>query len=106
MAIKMKLKKKDRVIVLAGKDKGKTGEITAVLPKENRVVVSGINMIARHTKPSQANAQGGIVRREASIHASNVACLDPKDNKPVRVGFKMVKDQKVRIAKRSGEEIK
>jgi large subunit ribosomal protein L24 len=106
MATKMKLKKKDRVIVIAGKDKGKTGEITAVIPKENRVVVSGINMIARHTKPSQANAQGGIVRREASIHASNVACLDPKDNKPVRVGFKMVKDQKVRIAKRSGEEIK
>ena len=102
----MKLKKKDRVIVLAGKDKGKTGEITAVLPKENRVVVSGINMIARHTKPSQANAQGGIIRREASIHASNVACLDPKDNKPVRVGFKMVKDQKVRVAKRSGEELK
>jgi large subunit ribosomal protein L24 len=106
MATKMKLKKKDRVIVIAGKDKGKTGEITAVIPKENRVVVSGINMIARHTKPSQANAQGGIVRREASIHASNVAHLDPKDNKPVRVGFKMVKDQKVRVAKRSGEEIK
>lgn len=106
MAAKMKLKKKDRVIVIAGKDKGKVGEITAVLPKENRVVVAGINMISRHTKPSQANAQGGIVRREASIHASNVAHLDPKDNKPVRVGFKMVKDQKVRIAKRSGEEIK
>lgn len=106
MATKMKLKKKDRVIVLTGKDKGKVGEITAVLPKENRVVVSGVNMIARHTKPSQANAQGGIVRREASIHASNVACLDPKDNKAVRVGFKMVKDQKVRIAKRSGEELK
>jgi len=106
MAAKMKLKKKDRVIVIAGKDKGKVGEITAVLPKENRVVVAGINMISRHTKPSQANAQGGIVRREASIHASNVAHLDPKDNKPVRVGFKMVKDQKVRVAKRSGEEIK
>jgi len=106
MAAKMKLKKKDRVIVIAGKDKGKVGEITAVLPKENRVVVAGINMIARHTKPSQANAQGGIVRREASIHASNVAHLDPKDNKPVRVGFKMIKDQKVRVAKRSGEEIK
>lgn len=105
MATKMKLKKKDRVIVLAGKDKGKVGEITAVIPKENRVVVSGVNMIARHTKPSQANAQGGIIRKEASIHASNVAHLDPKDNKPVRVGFKMVKDQKVRIAKRSGEVI-
>ncbi|HEU0118537.1 MAG TPA: 50S ribosomal protein L24 [Alphaproteobacteria bacterium] len=102
----MKIKKKDRVIVIAGKDKGKVGEITEVLPKENRVVVSGVNMIARHTKPSQANPQGGIVRREAPIHASNVAHLDPKDNKPVRIGFKMVKDQKVRIARRSGEEIK
>jgi large subunit ribosomal protein L24 len=105
MSAKMKIKKKDRVIVIAGKDKGKVGEVTAVMPKENRVVVSGINMIARHTKPSQTNPQGGIVRKEASIHASNVAHLDPKDNKPVRVGYKMVKDQKVRIARRSGEEI-
>ncbi len=105
MSVKMKIKKKDRVIVLAGKDKGKTGEVTAVLPKENRVVVAGINMVARHTKPSQTNPQGGIVRKEASIHASNVAHLDPKDNKAVRVGYKMVKDQKVRIARRSGEVI-
>jgi large subunit ribosomal protein L24 len=103
--MKMKLKKKDRIIVLAGKDKGKTGEITAVLPKENRVVVSGINMMARHTKPSQMNPQGGILRREASIHASNVAHIDPKDNKAVRVGYKIVKDKKVRIARRSGEVI-
>src|ERR1700761_8621204 len=102
---KLKIKKKDRVIVIAGKDKGKTGEVTAVLPKENRVVVSGVNMIARHTKPSQGNPQGGIVRREASIHVSNVAHVDPKDNKPTRVGFKMVKDQKVRVARRSGETI-
>ncbi|MFY9287291.1 MAG: 50S ribosomal protein L24 [Alphaproteobacteria bacterium] len=105
MSAKMKLKKKDRVIVLAGKDKGKIGEITAVMPKENRVVVSGVNMVARHTKPSQANAQGGIVRKEASIHASNVAHLDPKDNKAVRVGFKTVKNEKVRFARRSGEAI-
>jgi len=105
MAAKMKLKKKDRVIVIAGKDKGKVGEITAVLPKENRVVVSGVNMMARHTKPSQGNPQGGIVRKEASIHASNVAYLDKKDNKPARVGFKTVKDNKVRFAKRSGEVI-
>ena len=75
------------------------------MPKENRVVVSGINMIARHTKPSQTSPQGGIVRREASIHVSNIAHIDPKDNKPVRVGFKMVKDQKVRFARRSGEVI-
>jgi large subunit ribosomal protein L24 len=105
MNAKLKIKKKDRVIVIAGKDKGKTGEVTAVLPKENRVVVSGINMISRHTKPSQGNPQGGVIKREASIHISNVAHLDPKDNKPTRVGFKMVKDQKARFAKRSGEAI-
>ncbi len=105
MATKLKIKKKDRVIILTGKDKGKIGDVTAVLPKENRVVVSGVNMIARHTKPSQTNPQGGIVRREASIHISNVAHLDPKDNKPVRVGFKMIKDTKVRVARRSGEVI-
>jgi len=105
MSFKMKVKKDDRVIVLAGKDKGKIGQVTAVMPKENRVVVAGVNMIARHTKPSATSPQGGIVRREASIHASNVAHLDPKDNKPVRVGFKTVKDKKVRVAKRSGEVI-
>ncbi len=105
MAVKMKIRKKDHVIVIAGKDKGRTGEVTAVLPKENRVVVSGINMMAKHTKPSQANPKGGIVRSEASIHVSNVALLDPKDNKPTRVGFKMIKDEKVRFARRSGEVI-
>ena len=105
MAVKLKIKKKDRVIVIAGKDKGKTGEVTAVMPKDNRVMVSGINMVARHTKPSQTNPGGGIVRREASIHISNVAHIDPKDSKPVRVGFKTVKNQKVRFAKRSGEVI-
>jgi large subunit ribosomal protein L24 len=103
MALKLKIRKKDRVIVIAGKDKGKTGEVTAVLPKENRVIVSGINMISRHTKPSQQNPQGGIVRREASIHISNVAHIDPKDNKPVRTGYKITKNSKVRIARRSGE---
>jgi large subunit ribosomal protein L24 len=102
---KLKIKKKDRVIVLTGKDKGKTGEVTSVLPSENRVVVSGINMVSRHTKPSQGNPQGGINRIEAPIHVSNVAHIDPKDNKAVRVGFKMVKDQKVRFARRSGEVI-
>jgi large subunit ribosomal protein L24 len=105
MNTKMKLKKKDRVIVIAGKDKGKVGEITAVIPKENRVFVAGVNMIARHTKPSQTNPQGGIIRREASIHASNVAHIDPKDNKAVRIGFKMLKNRKVRFARRSGEVI-
>lgn len=105
MNVKLKIKKKDRVIVLTGKDKGKVGEVTAVFPKDNRVVVAGVNMIARHTKPSQANPQGGIVRREAAIHVSNVAHIDPKDNKATRIGFKTVKDRKVRVARRSGESI-
>ncbi|MFA5041067.1 MAG: 50S ribosomal protein L24 [Bdellovibrionales bacterium] len=101
----MKIKKKDKVVVLTGKDKGKVGEIVAVFPKENRVKVSGVNMVARHTKPSQANPQGGIVRREALIHASNVALVDPKTNKATRAGVKFVKGVKTRIARRSGEEV-
>jgi large subunit ribosomal protein L24 len=105
MSTKLKIKKKDKVIVLTGKDKGKTGEITAVYPKENRVTVSGVNMIARHTKPSQGNPQGGIIRREAPVHASNVALVDPKTNKATRVGFKDIKGEKTRIARRSGEEV-
>jgi len=105
MATKMKIKSKDKVIVLAGKDKGKTGTVLRVLPKENRVVVSGINMVSRHTKPSQGNPQGGINRVEASIHVSNLAHVDPKDNKAVRIGYKMIKDEKVRVARRSGEAI-
>ena len=104
-SVKMKIKKKDRVIVLAGKDKGKVGEVTSVNPTDRRVVVSGVNMVARHTKPSQSNPQGGIVRKEAAIHVSNVALLDPKDNKATRAGFKMNKDGKVRVAKRSGQAI-
>jgi large subunit ribosomal protein L24 len=105
MATKLKIKTKDKVIVLAGKDKGKTGEITSVSPKENRVTVSGVNMVARHTKPSQANPQGGIVRREAPLHASNVALVDPKTGKATRAGYKDVKGTKTRIARRSGEEV-
>ena len=103
--MKLRIKKKDRVIVIAGKDKGKTGTVTSVLPKENRVVVAGVNMVAKHTKPSQGNPQGGIIRREAPIHISNVAHVDPKDNKATRAGFKTVKDQKVRIARRSGKRL-
>jgi large subunit ribosomal protein L24 len=105
MATKLKIKKKDKVIVLTGKDKGKVGEVTAVFPKDSRLIVSGVNMMARHTKPSQTNPQGGIVRREATIHVSNVAHVDPKENKATRVGFKTVKDRKVRFARRSGEVI-
>lgn len=104
-AMKMKIKKNDSVVVLTGKDKGKTGVVKAVFPKENRVLVVGVNMVTRHTKPSQQNPQGGRVKVEAPIHASNVALADPKDKKPTRVGFKVVKDRKVRVAKRSGEMI-
>lgn len=99
-----KIKKGDTVVVLAGKDKGRSGEVTKVLVAEGRLVVSGVNMIKRHEKPS-AVAQGGIVEREASIHASNVALADPKDGKATRVGFKQVDGKKVRVAKRSGETL-
>ena len=104
MSVKMKIKKKDRVIVIAGKDKGKIGEVMAVMPKQNRVLVAGINKVSRHTKPSP-RAEGGIKQVEASIHVSNLAHLDPKDNKPVRAGYKIVKEQKVRFARRSGDVI-
>jgi len=106
MATKMKIKKNDSVVVLTGKDKGKTGIVKAVSPKENRVLVVGINRVTRHTKPSQTDPQGGRKLIEAPIHASNVALIDPKDNKATRVGYKTSKDGvKVRYAKRSGEVI-
>jgi large subunit ribosomal protein L24 len=100
-----KIKKGDRVVVLAGKDKGKVGEVIQVMPKASRVIVSGVNMVKRHTAPSQVNA-GGIVEKEAALHVSNVAHADPKDGKPTRVGFRVIEgDRKVRYAKRSGEVI-
>jgi large subunit ribosomal protein L24 len=100
-----RIKKGDRVVVLAGKDKGKTGEVLQVMPKQSRVIVSGVNVAKRHTAPSQASA-GGIVEKEASLHVSNVAHADPKDGKPTRVGFKMLEgERKVRFARRSGEVI-
>lgn len=99
-----KIKKGDKVVVLTGKDKGRTGEVTKVLVDDGRLMVSGINMMKKHEKPS-ASSQGGIVSREASIHASNVALADPKDGKPTRVGFKMVDGKKLRVAKRSGETV-
>lgn len=100
-----KIKKGDRVVVLAGKDKGKVGEVLQVMPKQTRALVSGVNMVKRHTAPSQASA-GGIVEKEASLHLSNIAHVDPRDGKPTRVGFKLVEgDRKVRFAKRSGEVI-
>ena len=102
---KLKIKKGDKVVVITGRDKGKTGEVKKVLPSENRVVVDGVNMVKRHTAPSAGNA-GGIVEKEASIHVSNVAYVDPKTDKPTRVGYKTLEDgRKVRFAKRSGEII-
>jgi large subunit ribosomal protein L24 len=101
----MKIKKGDRVKVIAGRSKGKVGDVLRALPKENRVVVQGVNVIKRHTKPSR-DQQGGIVEREAAIHVSNVALLDPKSDKPTKVGFKFLEDgRKVRFARGSGETI-
>ena len=100
-----KIKTKDKVVVLTGQDKGKTGEVLRVLPSENRVVVAGVNVVKKHQRQS-ARSEGGIVEMEAPIAVSNVAHLDPKDNKPTRVGFKTLEDgRKVRYAKRSGEII-
>ena len=100
-----KIKKGDKVVVLSGKDKGRHGEVTKVLPKESKVIVSGINVAARHQKPSQANPQGRIERREAPLHVSNVAIEDPKTGKPTRVRFETRDGKKVRVAARSGELI-
>ena len=102
---KLKIKKGDKVVVITGRDKGKTGEVKQVLPTENRLIVDGVNMVKRHTAPSAGNA-GGIVEKEASIHVSNVAYVDPKTDKPTRIGYKTLDDgRKVRYAKRSGEVI-
>lgn len=101
-----RIRKDDTVIVIAGKDKGASGRVLKVLPKEERVVVEGVNLIKRHTKPDMANPQGGVISREAPLHLSNVALRDPKTGKPTRVGFKVNdKGQKVRVAKGSGVEI-
>lgn len=102
---KFKIRKGDKVIVLAGKDKGRKGEVLRIMRPERRVLVAGINMIKRHTKPTAAGP-GGIVEKEASIHISNVAFCDPKGGEATRVGYTKLKDgRKVRIAKRSGEVI-
>jgi len=99
-----KIKKGDRVVVLTGKDKGKTGNVTRVMPKEDRLVVGGINMVQRHTKPTQGDPQGGIKNKEAPLHVSNVAIVD-SNGKPTRVGFRIDGDKKVRVAKSTGEVI-
>lgn len=102
---KMKIKKGDRVIVLAGRDKGKRGEVLQVMPKDNRALVQGVNLVRRHQKQTPQQ-DGGIIAKEAPIHISNLAVEDPKDGEPTRIGYKIMEDgRKVRIAKRSGELI-
>ncbi|KMY48224.1 50S ribosomal protein L24 [Peribacillus loiseleuriae] len=101
----MHVKKGDKVVVISGKDKGKQGTILVAYPKKNRVLVEGINIVKKHSKPSQLNPQGGIISREAAIHASNVMPLDPKTGKPTRVGYKIEDGKKVRVAKISGESL-
>jgi large subunit ribosomal protein L24 len=105
MAKKFKIKKGDNVQIVCGKDKGKTGEVLQVRRDDDRVLVRGVNMVKRHTKASQTNT-GGIIEREAAIHISNVAHVDPKSNEATRVGYRFLEDgRKVRFAKRSGEVI-
>ena len=99
-----KIRKGDRVVVLTGKDKGRQGAVSKVFPKESRVLVDGLNMVQRHTRPSQGDPQGGIKNKEAPLHVSNVAIVDSK-GKPTRVGFRMEGDKKVRFAKTTGEVI-
>ena len=100
-----KIKKGDKVVVMTGRDKGKTGEVRQVMPDEGRAIVAGVNLARRHTKPS-AQSEGGILSKEAPIHLSNLAITDPKTGKPSRVGFKILDDgRKVRVAKRSGDLI-
>ena len=105
MGFKPRIKKGDEVIVLTGRDRGKTGEVMRVLTKDSRVLVQGVNMVRRHTRAS-ATGPGGIMEKEAPVHISNVAHVDPGDRKPTRVGYKVLDDgRKVRFAKRSGEVI-
>jgi large subunit ribosomal protein L24 len=100
-----KIRKGDKVVVLAGKDKGRSGEVLSVQPKEDTALVRGINVVVKHQRQTQAQ-QGGLIRKEAPIHLSNIALADPKDGKPTRVGFRLEADgKKVRVAKRSGEVI-
>ncbi|MFG1249917.1 50S ribosomal protein L24 [Xanthobacter autotrophicus] len=100
-----KIKKGDKVVVLAGRDKGRTGEVIQVMPKDEKALVRGVNIVKRHQRQS-ANQEGGIISKEAPINLSNVAIADPKDGKPTRVGFEVLDDgRKVRVAKRSGERI-
>jgi large subunit ribosomal protein L24 len=104
--MKFKMRKGDLVEVMAGKSKGKQGKIREILVDRNRVIIEGVNMVKRHTKPSQANQQGGIIEKEASIHASNVLLVDPKTNKGARIKIVIKGDKKTRVFKKSGAELK
>ncbi len=105
MAGKLKIKTGDTVVVLSGREKGKSGEVIRVIPKQNRVLVRDVNMVKRHAKPTPTHP-GGLIEKEAPLHVSNVALTDPKDNKPTRVGYRVLEDgRKVRFARRSGEVI-
>ncbi len=100
-----KIKKGDRVIVLTGRDKGRQGDVLKVLPKEDRVLVQGLNLVQRHTRPTQTDPNGGIKSKEAALHISNVALVDPKSGGATRVGFRVEDGKKVRYAKKSGEVV-
>jgi len=100
----MHVRKNDRVIIIAGREKGKVGKVLRVMPEVDKVVVEGINKVKRHTKPNQQNQQGGIIEKEAPLHASNVALVG-KDGRPTRVGYKIEGETKTRISRRTGEEI-
>ena len=103
----MHVVKNDMVKILSGKYSGKTGKVLKVYPDKNRLIVEGVNIIKKHTKPSQKNPRGGIVEKESSIHISNVMVIDPKTNEPTRVGYKFLEDgTKVRISKKSGEMLR
>ncbi|WP_050613641.1 50S ribosomal protein L24 [Bacillus testis] len=101
----MHVKKGDKVVVISGKDKGKQGVILEAYPKKDRVLVEGVNIVKKHSKPSQVNPQGGIISQEAAIHVSNVMVIDPKTGNPTRVGYKMVDGKKVRVSVKSGESL-
>ena len=99
-----KIRKGDKVVVLSGKDKGRSGEVLQVMPKDDKAVVRGVNIVRKHQKQTQSQ-EGGIISKEAPIHLSNIALADPKDGKPTRIGFDIRDGKKVRVAKRSGDVI-
>lgn len=100
-----RIRKGDRVVLLSGKDKGKTGTVIEVRPREQRVLVEGVNIMKRHTKPRPPNEPGGVIEKPAPVHLSNVALIDPKDNRPTRVRIQEIDGARVRVAVRSGEKL-